>query len=201
MLWLRWIKLSTLQNVLGVILKWRVCFHSPYALCPGRCLRINVLENDCFVWYTVMRLKIEHKHHAVLRGLVLNVHRFFLSSPFCLKKRKQGYVRTPSCCLPDFKEMLVWNWSWFRPVFKRKYKVPSGLQCVLYFLQVFSLAVMEVPNLWLSAVVDSLCLVLIPANCYVCVSFHPHMASVVILRDCVSWCVFRGHLLDIFSHC
>lgn len=116
----------------------------------------------------IMSLKIEHKHLAVLREV------WFLSSPSCLKKRKQGYVRTPSCCFPNFKEMLVWSWNWFRSVFKRKYKVPSGLQCVLYFLQVFSLAIMEVPNLWLSAVVDSLCLVLIPANCYVCVSFHPH---------------------------
>lgn len=39
----------------------------PQSLCPGSCLRRNMLENYCFVWHTVMSLKIEHKHLSVLR--------------------------------------------------------------------------------------------------------------------------------------
>lgn len=138
---------------------------------------------------------------CVERSLVLNVDQLFLSSPSCSNKRKQGYVRTPSCCFPNFKEMFVWNWNWFRLVFKRKYKVPSGLQCVLYFLQVLPPAIMGVPNLCLSAVVDSLYLVLIPTNLYLRTFSPTFMASVVILRDCVSWCVLGGHVLDVFRYC
>lgn len=60
-------------------------------------------------------------------------------------------------------------------------KFPVATMCFV-FSSSFSLAIIEVTNMCLSAVVDSLYFALTLTNCFVCVLFDPHTQP--LLRDC-----------------
>lgn len=102
----------------------------------------HVHKSYCFVWPTVMSLKIEHKHLpstlCVEGSLVLNLDQFFLFSPSCSKKWKWSYVRTPFCHFPNFKEIPVQYWNQSRPILKRKHNNIPVAFSVFYIFCEFS---------------------------------------------------------------
>lgn len=138
MLWLRWSKLSTLQNVLRVILKWRSV--STVLLRRQVPEKEHVHKSYCFIWHTVMSLKIEHKHllstFCVEGSLVLSLDQLLLFSPSFSKK--WGSVRTPFCHFLNFKEIRVQYWNQFRPILKRKHDNFPVAFSVFYIFSEFS---------------------------------------------------------------
>lgn len=100
----------------------------------------HVRKSYCFLWHTVMNYEnwtqASPSTFGVEGGLVLNLDHFFLSRISHSKKWKWGYVRTPSCHFPNFKEISVWNWNRFGPIFKRKHnKIPMACTVFCIFFE------------------------------------------------------------------
>lgn len=155
------------------------------------CLGVTVLtcHNEPKNWTWV------YQSTSCLEGsLVLNPDQFFLSSLSCPKTWKWGYVRTPSCHFPHFKEISVWNLNQFGPIFKRNHKIPMTCKVFYVFFEFSSSnggSSKAVPVSSCRQPIFAVILVfLFTHTC--CLCCHS--------RNSISYFFFRAHDLEVFGH-